>query len=289
MSIVDERPTAEAGEPEEPTNRPDPSYRLREWLSRPYVRHLLILFVILTIAAIPGAWLVLHFMNLSGAPASAVMYEIERTMFVFTLASAPVMAITASILLYSLFGWGRVRGEEPPMQESPAIRSNPIAIFGWITATSLLAAFLVIWGLVELARITEFSNGTTSANQQPNTAKPLDINVTGQQWLWTFEYPAQQKITSDVLVVPIGTPIYFNVTSKDVIHNFWVVELGVKIDANPGAITNTGVTPNKLGDFNIRCAELCGLHHAYMETQIRVVTQEQFDAWVREMGGKRTV
>jgi cytochrome c oxidase subunit II len=199
------------------------------------------------------------------------------------------MAITVSILLYSLFGWGRVRGAEPPMQESPAIRSNPIAIFGWITATSLLAAFLVIWGLVELANITALSNGTTSANQQPGTAKPLDINVTGQQWLWTFEYPGQQKITSDVLVVPIDVPVYFNVTSKDVIHNFWVVELGVKIDANPGAITNTGVTPNKLGNFNIRCAELCGLHHAYMETQIKVVTQEQFDAWVREMGGKRTV
>ena len=228
-------------------------------------------------------------MNMSGAPASAVMYEIERTMFVFTIVSAPIMAITATVMLYSLLGWGRVHGEEPPMQESPAIRSNPIAIVGWIGATSLLAAFLVIWGLVELARITEFSNGTTSANQQPNTRKAIDINVTGQQWVWTFEYPDQQKVTSDVLVVPIDVPLYFHVTSKDVIHNFWVVELGVKIDANPGAITNTGVTPNKLGTFNIRCAELCGLHHAYMETQIKVVTQEQFDAWVREMGGKRTV
>lgn len=289
MSTVDERQTAQADEPEEPTNRPDSSYRLREWLSRPYVRHILLIFVILTLAIFPAAWLVIHLMNMSGAPASAVMYEIERTMFVFTIVSAPIMAITATVMLYSLLGWGRVHGEEPPMQESPALRSNPIAIYGWIGATSLLAAFLVIWGLVELARITEFSNGTTSANQQPNTRKAIDINVTGQQWLWTFEYPDQQKVTSDVLVVPIDVPLYFNVTSKDVIHNFWVVELGVKIDANPGAITNTGVTPNKLGTFNIRCAELCGLHHAYMETQIKVVTQEQFDAWVREMGGKRTV
>ncbi|CAB4985541.1 unannotated protein [freshwater metagenome] len=289
MSTVDERPTAQADEPEEPTNRPDSSYRLREWLSRPYVRHILLIFVILTLAIFPAAWLVIHLMNMSGAPASAVMYEIERTMFVFTIVSAPIMAITATVMLYSLLGWGRVHGEEPPMQESPALRSNPIAIYGWIGATSLLAAFLVIWGLVELAKITEFSNGTTSANQQPNTRKAIDINVTGQQWVWTFEYPDQQKVTSDVLVVPIDVPLYFNVTSKDVIHNFWVVELGVKIDANPGAITNTGVTPNKLGTFNIRCAELCGLHHAYMETQIKVVTQEQFDAWIREMGGKRTV
>ena len=69
------------------------------------------------------------------------------------------------------------------------------------------------------------------------------------------------------------------------LRNFWVVEMGVKIDVNPGAITNTGFTPNKLGTYNIRCAELCGLHHAYMETQIRVVTQDQFNGWVRENGG----
>jgi cytochrome c oxidase subunit 2 len=49
------------------------------------------------------------------------------------------------------------------------------------------------------------------------------------------------------------------------------------------------VTPNKLGTYSIRCAELCGLHHAYMETTITVVTQEQYDAWLREHGGKRTV
>ena len=97
------------------------------------------------------------------------------------------------------------------------------------------------------------------------------------------------KLRSAALLRKIDTPLYFNVTSLDVVHNFWVVELGIKIDANPGAITNTGVTPNKLGTFNIRCAELCGLHHAYMQTQINVVTQEEFDSWVREMGGSKTV
>jgi cytochrome c oxidase subunit 2 len=81
--------------------------------------------------------------------------------------------------------------------------------------------------------------------------------------------------------------VYFNVTSKDVIHNFWAVELGVKIDANPGAITQTGVTPNKLGTFNVRCAELCGLHHAYMQTRIQVLEQEAFDSWTRESGAGR--
>jgi cytochrome c oxidase subunit 2 len=289
MSTVDDRPAAEADEPEEPTNRPEASYRLREWLSRPYVRHILIIAAVITLLVVPAAWLVIFFMNMTGAPASSIMSEIEKTMFVFTIVSAPLMAITLAILAYSLLGWGRVSGDEPPMQESPAIRSNPIAITLWIGTTSVLAAFLVVWGVTELATITAYSYGSTPANQQPNATKRIDINVTGQQWLWTFAYPDQNDITAPVLVVPIDTPLYFNVTSLDVVHSFWVVELGIKIDANPGAITNTGVTPNKLGTFNIRCAELCGLHHAYMQTQINVVTQEEFDSWVREMGGSKTV
>ncbi|NBU65049.1 MAG: hypothetical protein EBS29_11200 [Chloroflexia bacterium] len=151
--------------------------------------------------------------------------------------------------------------------------TNAVAVITWIAATSLLAGFLVVWGLVELAAITASSYGSRAANQQPNSAQPLDVNVTGQQWIWTFEYPKGQQgidgaIKSDRLVVPLGVPVYFNVTSKDVVHSFWVVELGVKIDANPGAVTNTGFTATKTGIYNVRCAELCGLHHAYMQTQV---------------------
>jgi cytochrome c oxidase subunit 2 len=210
-------------------------------------------------------------------------------MFVFTVVSSPLMAITLAILLYSLFGWGRVTGDEPPMQDSPAIRTNRTATTLWIAVTSVLAFFLVVWGMMELATISAYSYGATPANDQPNAQKPLLVNVTGQQWVWTFQYPDDQNVTTPNLVVPIDRPIYFNVTSKDVIHDFWVVELGIKIDANPGAVTNTGVTPNKLGTYNIRCAELCGLHHAYMQTTITVVTPEEYEAWIREMGGRRTV
>jgi len=289
MSIIDQRNAVDPDQPEEPTNRPAPSDRLREWLRRPYARRIVILTAVITLLIVPVAFLVLHFMNLSGAPASPVMFEIERTMFVFTLVSAPLMAVTLAILLYSLFGWGRVKakGSEPPMQESPAIRSNSTANALWISTTSILAFFLVVWGVTELATITAYSYGSVAPNEQPNSKKALTINVTGQQWVWTFEYPEERGIVSPTLVVPIGRPVYFNVTSVDVIHNFWVVELGVKIDANPGAVTNTGVTPDKLGTYNIRCAELCGLHHAYMETAIRVVTPEEYEAWVRELGGKR--
>lgn len=180
---------------------------------------------------------------------------------------------------------GRPKPRFGPGHESPAIRTNTIGVVLWIAVSSALAFFLVVWGLVELAQITNNAYGTIQADEQPGQPRALIVNVTGQQWVWTFEYPQHDKVTSDILYLPKDRPVYFNVTSKDVIHNFWAVELGVKIDANPGAITQTGVTPNKVGTFNVRCAELCGMHHAYMETEIRVLEQAAFDSWLRESGG----
>lgn len=290
MTIIDTHGTHPQGpdEPEEPTNRPTSRQRVHEWLSRPYAKPIVWLSVVMTILVIPLGWVVVYFMNLSGAPASDTMAEIESTIIAFTIICSPLMGVTLAIMLYSWFGWGRVHGDAPPLQENPKIRENRTANYLWVTTTGVLAAILATWGMIELARLTSYSFGAVPVAVQPSSQKPLIINVTGQQWVWSFDYPDYGDIAPDTLVVPEGRPVYFNVTSVDVIHDFWIVELGVKIDANPGAVTNTGVTPNKLGTFNIRCAELCGLHHAYMETQIKVVTPQEFDAWVRESGGKRT-
>ena len=275
-------------QPEVPSNRPPAQHRLREWLSRRYVRHVLILTVVVGFVLLPLCWLLLAAMNQSGAPASTVMEDIQQTIFVFTLVSIPITAFVFAVLLYSLFGWKGSPGETPPNNDNPAIRSNTVAVITWTVSSSLLAAFLVTWGLIELADITADSYGSQPTTGQLRAADEVIVNVTGQQWVWTFEYPQYDKVTTDVLYLPKDRPVLFNVTSVDVIHNFWAVELGVKVDANPGAITQTGVTPNKLGIFNVRCAELCGLHHAYMETQIRVLTQQEFEAFMRESGGGST-
>lgn len=277
-----------APEPEAPTNRPPAQHRLKEWLSRRYVRHILIITVVIGFMLLPLCWLLLAAMNQSGAPASQIMQDIERTIFVFTLVSIPITAFVFAVLVYSLLGWRGVSGDEPPMQENPAIRSNTVAVITWTVVSSLLAGFLCVWGLLELANITANSYGTTPASEQLRSQEPLIVNVTGQQWVWTFAYPEYDNVASDILYLPVDRPVLFNVTSVDVIHNFWAVELGVKIDANPGAITQTGVTPYKEGIFNVRCAELCGLHHAYMETQIRVVSPDSFQSWIRESGGGKT-
>ncbi|MFM8773310.1 MAG: cytochrome c oxidase subunit II [Actinomycetota bacterium] len=280
--------TPPTDEPEAPTNRPPAMHRLRDWLQRRYVRHILIITVVIGFGLLPLCWLLLAAMNQSGGPASTVMEDIQQTIFVFTLVSIPITAFVFAVLVYSLFGWKGKTGETPPNNDNPAIRNNVVAVITWTLSSSLLAAFLVAWGLIELANITADSYGTQPTTGQLRAADEVIVNVTGQQWVWTFEYPQYDKVTTDVLYLPKDRPVLFNVTSVDVLHNFWAVELGVKVDANPGAITQTGVTPNKLGIFNVRCAELCGLHHAYMETQIRVLTPEEFDAFMRESGGGST-
>lgn len=277
-----------AEEPEAPTNRPPAMHRLREWLSRRYVRHILIITVVVGFLLLPLCWLMLAAMNQSGGPASSIMQDIQQTIFVFTLVSIPITSFVFAVLLYSLFGWKGKSGDAPPNNDNPAIRTNAVAVITWTATSSLLAGFLVVWGLVELADITADSYGSTSATGQPKTEDALIVNVTGQQWVWTFEYPQYDKVATDVLYLPKDRPVLFNVTSVDVIHNFWAVELGIKIDANPGAITQTGVTPNKEGTFNVRCAELCGLHHAYMETKIEVLPEQAFTTLMRENGGGQT-
>lgn len=273
--------------PEEPTNRPPSLHRARDWARRPYARSIMILTVVIGFILLPLAWLILAAMNQSGAPASPIMEDIETTVFVFTVVSIPITAFVFAVLVYSLLGWKHVSGDAVPADSSPAIRGNTIGVVLWTVVSSLLAMFLVVWGLMELAAITANSYGTVSADEQPGGDNALIVNVTGQQWVWTFEYPQHDGLTSNVLYLPKDRAVYFNVTSKDVLHNFWAVELGVKIDANPGAITQAGVTPSKAGTFNVRCAELCGLHHAYMQTRIEVLEQESFDSWVRESGGGR--
>jgi cytochrome c oxidase subunit 2 len=82
------------------------------------------------------------------------------------------------------------------------------------------------------------------------------------------------------LHLPVDQPVLFHVTSKDVKHSFWVVQMGVKIDANPGYVTETAVTPNKIGTFDIRCAELCGLLHAYMQNKVIVESKADYEKWL---------
>jgi cytochrome c oxidase subunit II len=119
---------------------------------------------------------------------------------------------------------------------------------------------------------------------------PLKIEVLAQQWMWNFRYAGKDELfntADDVLVnselrIPKGRKVEFRITSKDVIHSFFVPNSRLKVDAIPGRITRMWFEATKTGEFDIACAEMCGTHHYKMQGKLRVLSTEDFAAWVNE-------
>ena len=208
------------------------------------------------------------------APASLMPHSMSSnmnltilTMVVFSVAAAPVAAgvyaATAYLLRHNIY-----RGDSVPPAAEVQTRENARLTIGWLLASTVLTVFLLIWGL-----------GALSVDNGGNESNPLVVNVTGQQWLWSFSY-AGTHVQSNTLVLPLDREVVFHITSKDVTHGFWIAQMGIQVDANAGAITELHTTPNKLGTFDIRCTQFCGLNHAFMVTQGQVMTTQGFDNWL---------
>jgi cytochrome c oxidase subunit 2 len=110
---------------------------------------------------------------------------------------------------------------------------------------------------------------------------PLKVDVTAQQFAWSFKYPQQKNLATTVLRLPVNRTVRFHLQALDVIHSFWVPEFSQKQDAVPGIDTYVTVTPNKTGVFPIVCTELCGLGHATMRSTVIVMTEQAWNKWVK--------
>ena len=258
--------TITTSDPAAPPSPPDDTDRRPIW-RRPPISSILLIWVAYTVPLLIFAQVVPA--RLMGPPASSTMQEIETTFTAFTLMSAPVAAMVFAVCTYSLVVW-RHRGAEPPPPTDDPVRGNTRVEAIWVLGSAVLCLVLLIWGLVVI---------TPTPASAERTEAPVVINVTGQQWTWTFEYPDGHQVT-DIPYLRVGQRALFRVTSKDVVHSFWIVEMGIKIDANPGEITTATVVPLKTGTFTIRCAELCGLYHSYMQTTVHVVSPADYQTWL---------
>jgi len=144
----------------------------------------------------------------------------------------------------------------------------------------------IAWTIVPLFIVMAYAylGAVNLADTRRVDPEAMVVKVTGLQWSWTFEYApvGGLAVISDELHIPVGKQILLRMTSNDVIHSFWVPEFRVKQDLVPGRITELRITPTLEGDYKVRCAELCGTSHAYMEKPVIVSSQEDFDAWMTE-------
>lgn len=207
------------------------------------------------------------FLNVSFLPslASEQGKTIDFSMqLLFSLAGS-VFAVIVVALIYSVARFRRRAGDTG---DGPPIQTN-----SWLVAAFFFIPLgLVLWsatfGAVELSQVEK-----GSSHQEE-----LEVGVTSAQWSWLFKYP--QGFTSTELWLPVNRPVLLKITSLDVIHSFWVPEFRPKIDAVPGMETQLRITPTQVGEYRARCAELCGLRHAFMIAPVRVVTEEEFAQWL---------
>ena len=108
----------------------------------------------------------------------------------------------------------------------------------------------------------------------------LEILVEGQKWNWTFYYK-NGKISASELVVPVNTPVKLVMTSKDVLHSFFIPAMRNKQDLVPGRYTTLWFNADKKGDFQVFCAEYCGDQHSGMLAKLKVINREDFDQWLQ--------
>ena len=114
----------------------------------------------------------------------------------------------------------------------------------------------------------------------PNDPGGIQIGVIGQQFFWSFYYPAQNKTIACPCDVPVNTEIVFNVTSRDVNHEFGLPAFRVKADAIPGRFNIVWIMPNSIQNYTIQCFELCGIGHAGMISTLVVVPMTTYEVWL---------
>jgi cytochrome c oxidase subunit II len=196
------------------------------------------------------------------------------------IAAWGVGIVTWGLMLWAAIAYRRRNRQSIPEQT----RYNlPIEIL--YTVVPLIMILGLFWFTAR-----DQSELLTLKNDQQQT-----VQVVGYRWSWGFNYldegvydtgmPVGQGSTNEpaTLVLPVGEKVRFELNSPDVIHSFWVPAFLFKMDVIPGKTNVFEITPNKVGTYAGKCAELCGVDHARMLFQVKVVERADFDAYVESL------
>ncbi len=202
---------------------------------------------------------------------------------VMTALVAPIVLLIWICVAYSLVVF-RARGAA--IEDGRPIFGHAPTQTLWILMTTAIVLGLAAWGSYTLIASSDGAGGGQGPNPVALPSDPpgdtLQVQVIGQQWNWTYRFPAYGNVETAHLELPSSTPIELHVTSLDVTHSFWAYELGVKADAVPGVDNIVFVHPRRAGSFSIRCAELCGLWHGHMFQTGQIVSGDRFKAWIAQ-------
>jgi cytochrome c oxidase subunit 2 len=204
------------------------------------------------------------------------------------IAAWGVGIVTWGLMIWAIFAYRRRRINEVPEQTKYNV---PIELL--YTIVPLIMILGLFWFTAK-----DQSEILTMSDDQSQT-----INVVGFRWSWAFNYldedvyslgmPVDSQMISEdpeianeqipTLVLPVDEKVRFELTSPDVIHSFWVPSFLFKMDIIPGKTNAFELTPDKIGTFAGKCAELCGTYHSQMLFNVKVVERAEFDSYMAEL------
>jgi len=220
------------------------------------------------------------------------------TLYKITLVVALVIFVAVEgALVYALIKFRMRKGAV-----AAQIRGNTRLEVGWTVGAAVILVALAVLTFAKLGTIQDPSNsgpggdtlagggGTLYASAErklPPNGKSLNINVIGRQYIWQFVYPGASEpdglgapYSYEEMVVPTNTTVTLDIVSSDVVHSWWVPQLGGKFQAVPGYHNYTWFKITQPGIYRGQCALLCGRGHARMIATVKAVPPAQFDAWL---------
>lgn len=220
-------------------------------------------------------------------PVSNAIYDIHMIIFWICV----VIAVGVfGVMFYSMYAHRKSKGAV-----AANFHENTTAEIVWTVIPAVLLIVMAIPATSALLQVYDTSEAE------------MDIKVTGYQWKWQYEYLGQDvsfmselatpeseiyntapksqyyvQEVSEPLVIPANTKVRFLITAKDVIHSWWLPDLGVKKDAIPGLVNETWAYVNEPGIYRGACTELCGQGHAFMPVVVNVLEKEAYNSWLAE-------
>ena len=249
---------------------------------RPHFRNVVLLWLVATLIMTPIVIWVLG----PGLPPGNGTVESSGQVTDNTVLLALATPVALAVLVYFGYVLWTFRERNPEVvADGPAIRGNAGVQFWWLIVTTVIVLFLAGYGTIRL--LADGSGGGQGPSpiakpSPPSGDPPLQVQVIAQQWQFTYRFPGYGGVETRGIELPANTLVQFNVTSLDVIHSFWAIELGVKADANPGENNVAYLTTKGPLTFHVRCAELCGLWHGYMFNKGQVVSKADFASWIAQ-------
>jgi cytochrome c oxidase subunit 2 len=187
---------------------------------------------------------------------------------IFMLISWWTLGIFIAVEVGLVYACWRFR-DRPGAPIPKQVHGHTILEVSWTIA---FAAILVIFAVPTVRVIFK--------TQEAPAATDLRVDVVGRQWWWEFRYPGQGVVTANEAHIPVGQTVAFNLHGPDVIHSFWVPQLGGKRDVVPGRVNRLTLTPEVPGEYVGQCAEYCGMSHANMRFRVIVHAKGDWEKWV---------